>query len=75
MGTFEEAKRIKRKHSATLLKQPGICGLDVQTNAAGEAIICIHVDTKDAEILARIPTNLDGITVKRLHTGPFQKQT
>ena len=74
MATFDEAKKIKRKHSETLLKQPGICGVDVQTDAAGEAVICIHVDTNDAKLLANIPTQLDGIAVKSLHTGPFRKQ-
>ncbi len=74
MATFEEAKQVKRNHSATLLKQPGVCGVDVQTDAEGEAVIYVHVDTNAADVLARIPTQLEGIPVKCLHTGPFRKQ-
>jgi len=74
MATFEEAKQIKRKYSTALLKQPGICGVDVQTEADGAAVICIHVDNDEANFLASIPTQLDGIAVKCFHTGPFRKQ-
>ena len=74
MATFDEAKAVKRKHSANLLQQAGICGVDVQTNHAGQSSICIHVDTNDATVLASIPKELEGIPVNCLRTGPFRKQ-
>lgn len=75
MATFEEAKQVKHKHSAALLRQRGICGVDVQTDAAGGAVICVHLDSNEAAVLKAVPKQLEGIPVKCLQTGPFQKQS
>ena len=72
MATFEEAKQVKRKHSPRLLKT---CGVDVQTDPAGQGLICLHLDTRNPASEKGIPTSLEGIPVKILHTGPFEKQT
>lgn len=74
MATFEEAKQIKRKHSARLLKTPGVCGVDVQSDAQGQGFICIHLDAQCAAAEAELAKDLDGVPVKLFYTGPFEKQ-
>ena len=73
MASFEEAKLVKRRHSSALLQKPGVCGVDIQTNSAGEATIHVHLDPQVADS-KEIPDDLDGIPVKCEFTGPFKKQ-
>lgn len=75
VATFEEAKQVKRKHSLRLLKTPGVCGVDVQSDAQGQGFICIHLDAEGAAAEAELAQDLDGVPVKLLYTGPFEKQT
>lgn len=75
MATFDEAQQVKRKHSPRLLKTPGVCGVDVQSDAQGQGLICIHLDAEKPAAKAELPTDLDGVPVKLLYTGPFEKQS
>ncbi len=74
MATFDEAKQVKRKHSPRLLKTPGVCGVDVQSDAQGQGYICIHLDAQCTALDAELATDLDGVPVKLLYAGPFEKQ-
>lgn len=74
MATFDEIRALKKRHSASLLEQPGVCGVDIDTDAAGEAILTVHLDTKDPEVRKQLPDQLEGYPVRYLRTGPFEKQ-
>jgi len=73
MRTEEEAREIKRRHSPILLREPGVCGVGAEKDERGEYCIALHLDTDDAEVLERLPTEIEGYPVKLIHSGPFRK--
>jgi hypothetical protein len=75
MATFEDAKQVKRRHSDQLLKKPGVCGIDVQTDSQGHGLIFIHIDANNNTVESELPPTLEGVPVKVLRTGPFEKQS
>ncbi|GAC1638374.1 MAG: hypothetical protein NVS9B14_18900 [Candidatus Acidiferrum sp.] len=52
---------------------PGVCGVGVQRNDAGEFYIAVHLDSDDTKLTAQLPAELDGVSVKTLASGPFKK--
>ena len=74
MATFEELLAVKRRHSPTLLRQTGVCGLDVETDKEGKAVIAVHLDTNDPLVLKQLPSELEGHPLKFVQTGPIRKQ-
>lgn len=74
MATFEEARQVKQKHALALLKTPGVCGVDVQRNEAGDGVICVHLDDDQGPAAYAWPAQLEGVPIEYLRTGPFQKQ-
>jgi hypothetical protein len=74
MATFEQLLAVKRRHSPTLLRQAGVCGLDVETNPEGQSIIAVHLDTDDPQVLKQLPDQLEGHPLKFVQTGPIRKQ-
>jgi hypothetical protein len=75
MQSEQEARDIKRKHSAQLLARPGVCGVGVERDDAGRYVITIHLGTNDSSISSQLPTEIDGYPVKLVHSGPFHKLT
>ena len=75
MATFEELKKVKRRHAAELLKQNGVCGVDIEQNAPGGPISTVHLDTKDPAVKQQLPRELEGFPLKFVQTGPIRKQT
>ncbi len=73
MATEEEARAIKRRHSPQLLQQPGVCGVGVEKDEAGNYVIAIHLDTDDPAVRARLPEQIEGHPVKFIRSGPFRK--
>ena len=67
-------KAVKRKHSADLLRRPGVCGVDIDVDATGKGTLAIHLDTKDPKVKAGLPDVLDGVPVEYVYTGPIRKQ-
>ena len=74
MATFDEIHALKKRHSADLLKRPGVCGLDIETDGSGQATLTVHVDTDDPAIRRRLPKQLEGFPLRYRRTGPFRKQ-
>jgi hypothetical protein len=74
MATFEQLLAVKRRHSPELMRQDGVCGLDVETDAQGASVIAVHVDTDDPKVLERLPSDIEGHPIKVVHTGPIRKQ-
>jgi hypothetical protein len=73
MATEERATAVKRAHSARLLSQPGVSGVGVERDPEGEYLIAIHVTPEAAAGMARLPTQLDGVPVRWVTSGPFRK--
>lgn len=73
MATFDEIRALKKRHSPTLLRRPGVCGVDVETAESGEAVLTVHLDSADPAVRAQLPDRLEGHPVRYVHTGPFRK--
>jgi hypothetical protein len=73
MATFEEARQIKNRHSAELLRQPGVSGVGVERDAEGNYFIAIHLDAMDPAVESTLPAQLEGCPTKLLRSGPFLK--
>ena len=74
MATFDEIKALKKRHSAALLTKRGVCGVDVHTDADGQAILTVHLDTDDQVVRQQLPSELEGYPLRFVHTGPFRKE-
>jgi hypothetical protein len=74
MASFDEIRELKKRYSAYLLRQPGVCGLDIDTSSSGEATLTVHLETDDPSIRRQLPDQLDGFPIKYVRTGPFRKE-
>lgn len=74
MPTFEEIRTLKKKYSPDLLKKPGVCGLDIDTDDAGQAVLTVHLDNADPAVRKRLPDQLEGYPLRYVYTGPISKQ-
>ena len=74
MPSESEAREVKSRHSAELLRLPGVCGVGVEKNPRGEFIIRLHLETEDPKITEQLPKEIEGYAVETVHSGPFRKQ-
>jgi hypothetical protein len=74
MVSEQQVREIKRKHSAQLLQQPGVCGVGVEKGEDGNFVLAVHLDASQPKAAAAIPDFIEGCQVKRLFSGPFAKQ-
>ena len=74
MSSEGEIREVKRRHSAELLRLPGVCGVGVEKNRRGEFILRLHLDTDDPKIAEQLPREIEGYAVESVHSGPFRKQ-
>jgi hypothetical protein len=73
MPSEQEVVEIKRRHSAQLLQQPGVCGVGVEKDDAGNFYLAVHLDA-DPRAGENVPDSIEGAPVKRIRSGPFVKQ-
>jgi len=73
MSTEEQIRDVKRRHSAELLRLPGVSGVGVAKGKNGELVISVHLDSGDPEVAGRIPKEIEGFAVETIHSGPFTK--
>lgn len=73
MASEAELREVKRRHSAELLRLPGVCGVGVAKGKDGGLVIALHLDTNDEEIIARLPKVIEGHPVETVQSGPFKK--
>jgi hypothetical protein len=74
MPSEEEVTQIKRRHSARLLQEPGVCGVGVEKDGAGQFYLAVHLDGANPEAGGAIPDSIEGAPVKRIQSGPFVTQ-
>jgi hypothetical protein len=74
MPSEQAVVEIKRRNSAQLLQQPGVCGVGVEKDDAGNFYLAIHLDGNNPGAGANIPDSIEGAPVKRIRSGPFVKQ-
>lgn len=73
MATEQEIREVKRRHSQRLLNQPGVSGVGIEKDDAGEYVLTVHLDTDDPEKRESLPDEIEGHRVKYIHSGPFRK--
>jgi hypothetical protein len=73
MASREAVREVKRKHSAQLLQQPGVCGVGVEKDENGEYVLTVHLDAEAADAARNIPAQLEGCPVKVIRSGPFRR--
>ncbi|HLI86622.1 MAG TPA: hypothetical protein VKV17_22135 [Bryobacteraceae bacterium] len=73
MLSEEEASTIKRRHATRLLKLPGVSGVGIEKDAAGNYLLVIHIDSDQPEVVTGLPEQVEGLPVRLVRTGPFRK--
>lgn len=73
MLTEAQARDLKSRYSAVLLKTPGVAGVGVEKADAGYTV-AVYLASADAQTRARLPADLDGHPYKLVESGPFTKQ-
>lgn len=73
MASEQQAREVKNRHSAELMRLPGVCGVGVQKSTEGEFYIALHLDTDDPQIAAQLPREIEGLTVQTIVSGPFKR--
>ncbi|HEX5271863.1 MAG TPA: hypothetical protein VFW33_15300 [Gemmataceae bacterium] len=73
MTTEEQARAIKRRHSAELLQQPGVCGVGVEKDESGGYVLAVHLESADPAVPSRLPAQIEGLPVRLIPSGPFRK--
>jgi hypothetical protein len=73
MASLEEVRELKRRHSARLLQVPGISGVGIEKDEAGDYVLVIHLDAATPEGIAEVPDRIEGVPVRVVRSGPFRK--
>ena len=73
MASEEEVRQIKRRHASQLLTQPGVCGVGVEKDEAGQFVLAVHLETDDPKVREGLPSQIEGQPVKYVKSGPFRK--
>jgi hypothetical protein len=73
MKPDDKLREVKRRHSARLLSQPGVCGVAIERDEKGRDVLTVHLDTDDPLVRAQVPDQLEGYPVKVVKDGPYQK--
>ena len=75
MVTAERAHEIKRRHSQNLFAKPGVVGVGVERDDAGNYILKISIERLDPELCKQLPDQIEGLPVKVDVTEPFRKRS
>jgi hypothetical protein len=70
--TEAEANALKTRYSPRLMKLPGVCGVGVEKDNGGFAIV-VHLSADDSTVRSQLPASLDGKPYKVSVSGPFRK--
>jgi len=73
MATEEEIRDLKRRHSPHLLSLPGVSGVGIEKDDAGEYVLAIHLNADEAGARQRLPDEIEGHRIKYVQSGPFRK--
>lgn len=74
MPTEAAIRKLKREHSATLLQKPGVCGVGVEQDAAGDFVLAVHLSEDTVAVRESVRRQLGSAPVKLVPSGPFQAQ-
>jgi hypothetical protein len=70
--TEAEAHDIKRRHSAELLRHPGVSGVGVEKDQRGNFVLRLHVTGEGPDVGTDLPEEIDGLPVSITRGGPYR---
>jgi hypothetical protein len=73
MATEDEIRGLKQRHGRELLGQPGVSGVGIERDDAGEYVLAVHLGADAAETASKLPQEIEGHRVKYIVSGPFRK--
>ena len=73
MATIQEAREIKRKHSAYLLGLPGVVGVGITQDNSGSYGLLVHVEDADQNLLKSLSERIKDCPVKIEISGGYRK--
>ena len=73
IATQQEIRAVKQRHSARLLSQPGVSGVGIEKDDTGEYVLAVHLDADKPEEGKELPAEIEGVPVKYVRSGPFEK--
>ena len=73
IATEQEIREVKRRHAARLLSKPGVSGVGIEKDEKGEYCLAVHLDTDKPEAGKELPAEIEGVPVKYVRSGPFEK--
>jgi hypothetical protein len=73
MATEQQIVALKKQLSRQLLTHPGVNGVGVESDGAGNYFLAIHVDNLDRPIVKQPPPLLTSQPFKFVSSGPFVK--
>jgi hypothetical protein len=71
MTTQDELKAVIAKHSQRLLATPGVSGVGIERDGAGDLMLTVYITGQDAR--THLPDTLDDYRVQYVITNPFRK--
>ena len=72
MADSNDISQVKRRHSDAILKMPGVQGIGVEGDENGNDVLAIYVGTNSPEVTEQLPKEIEGYSVKVVHSGPFR---
>lgn len=72
MVTEAEAHDIKRRHSAELMRRPGVSGVGVEKDQRGNFVLRVHVSGESPDVESDLPKEIDGLPVSITRGGQFR---
>jgi hypothetical protein len=66
------ARDVAARHSARIFALPDVVGHGVGADENGDAVIEIYVKTKGRQGAGRHPSDIEGVPVKVIETGPIR---
>ena len=70
MATEDEIRALKKRYSFELLKNRAVSGVGVERDENGEYVLTVHLSDDAFDL----PSELEGLPVRYVRGGPFEKQ-
>lgn len=67
-----DIRSVKQRHSADMLRTPGVSGFGVERDDAGNEVLVVHVATSDPGVAAGLPREIEGYPVRIVESGPYR---
>lgn len=75
MATRDQVEALKRAHSLTLMRMPGVSGVGIERGDGEDAYsLVVHLEHDDERTRAAVEQAVKGDPVRIVVSGPFRKR-